>query len=133
MSEALFDRFPELQAARFRRGGVFVRIAGWCLGMRSVAGFTLGRTVWLAADAAPDASLLLHEIRHVQQFATIWWFPIRYVWESLRRGYYANRYEVDARAYAELRLRDTESLRRPPRAPGGSARVRASHGCRPGR
>jgi hypothetical protein len=101
----LLERFPELRAAQFRRGGIFVRIGGWCLGMPSVAGITLGRTVWLAADAILDAALLLHEIRHVQQFATIWWFPVRYLWECLRRGYRANWYEVDARAYVDRRLR----------------------------
>jgi hypothetical protein len=101
----LLERFPELRTARFRRGGVFVRAAGWCLGIPAVAGFTLGRTVWVAQDAALDAGLLLHEVRHVEQFATIWWFPLRYLWESLCRGYRANRYEVDARAYVDRRLR----------------------------
>ena len=105
LPDTLLDRFPELRVARFRRGGIFTRIGGWCLGMSSVAGITLGRTVWLAVDAAPDAGLLLHEVRHVQQFATVWWFPLRYVWESLRYGYRGNRYEVDARAYVDARLR----------------------------
>jgi hypothetical protein len=100
----LIERFPELRLARFRRGGIFVRIGGWCLGFRSVAGFTLGRTVWLAPEAIADAALLLHEIRHVQQFATVWWFPLRYVWETLRHGYHGNRYEIDARAYVDLHL-----------------------------
>jgi len=105
----LLERFPELRAARFRRGGIFVRLGGWCLGLPSVAGFTLGRTVWLAPDATADPGLLLHELRHVQQFAGIWWFPLRYVWESLRHGYHDNRYEIDARAYVDLRLRPDES------------------------
>jgi hypothetical protein len=104
LPDELVDRFPELRGARFRRGGIFVRIGGWCLGIPSVAGITLGRTVWLAPDATVDAGLLLHEIRHVQQFASIWWFPVRYVWESLRHGYSGNRYEVDARAYVDRRL-----------------------------
>jgi hypothetical protein len=53
----------------------------------------------------PDAALLLHEVRHVQQFAAIRWFPVRYTWESLRHGYRRNRFEVDARAYVDRRLR----------------------------
>ena len=105
LPDELLHRFPELRAARFRRGGIFVRIGGWCLGVSSVAGITLGRTVWLAPHATLDAGLLLHELRHVQQFAAIWWFPVRYVWESVRRGYHDNRYEADARAYADRRLR----------------------------
>ncbi len=104
LTASLLDRFPELRRARFRRGGILVRIGGWCLGRPSVAGITLGRTVWLAPDAVADAPLLLHEIRHVQQFAAIWWFPLRYLWASLCHGYRDNRYEVDARAYVEARL-----------------------------
>jgi hypothetical protein len=46
----------------------------------------------------------LHEIRHVQQFQASVSFPVQYLWESLRRGYYANRFEVDARRYASARL-----------------------------
>ncbi len=35
-------------------------------------------------------------------------FPILYLWESLRRGYVQNRFEVDARAYAATRLREPD-------------------------
>ncbi|HEU4631839.1 MAG TPA: hypothetical protein VFS08_18965 [Gemmatimonadaceae bacterium] len=102
---ALLARYPELEAARFRRGGLLVRIGGWCLGTRSVAGITLWRTVWLAPEAAPAPRLLLHELRHVHQFgARPLLFPLLYVWESLRRGYRANRFEVDAEAFARGRL-----------------------------
>jgi hypothetical protein len=52
-----------------------------------------------------DAELLLHEFRHVQQFEASPTFPLRYLFESVRRGYFANRYEVDAREYATQRLR----------------------------
>ena len=69
-----------------------------------MAGITLGRTVWLAPEARVEAELLLHELRHVHQFANAWWFPVRYVWESLRRGYHGNRYEADAVAYVRRRL-----------------------------
>ena len=51
-----------------------------------------------------EAELLLHEIRHVQQFQASSSFPFLYIWESLRRGYHANRFEVDARRYASARL-----------------------------
>jgi hypothetical protein len=105
LPDRMLERFPELRAARFRRGGILVHIGGWCLGRPSVAGITLGRTVWVAHDVVLDPDLLLHEVRHVHQFATLWLFPVRYVWESLRRGYHRNRYEIDARAYAALRHR----------------------------
>jgi hypothetical protein len=103
---ALLETFPELRDARFRRGGLFVRIGGWCLGTRTVAGITLGRTIWLAPHAALEPWLLLHELRHVHQFASSRWFPLQYIWDSLRRGYRGNRFEADANAFAARRLRE---------------------------
>ena len=105
----LLARFPELRAARFRRGGIFVRIGGWCLGTATVAGVTLWRTVWLAPRARLEPALLLHELRHVHHFAESRLFPVRYMWESLWRGYHRNRYEVDANAFAARRLREAGS------------------------
>ncbi len=104
LPEELVRRYPELADAHWRRGGLFVRIGGWFLGQRSVAAITLWRVVWLAEDVSCAAELLLHEFRHVQQFAASAAFPIHYVWESVRRGYHHNRYEADARAYAARRL-----------------------------
>ena len=109
----LLARFPELRAARFRRGGLFLRIGGWCLGARTVTGITLWRTIWLAPHARLDARLLLHEFRHVHQFGASPFFPLLYIWESLRRGYRGNRYEADADAYAARRLRDASPSRPP--------------------
>lgn len=98
--------WPELREARYRRGGLPPRVGGWCLGARTVAAVTLRRTVWLADASAWDVALLLHELRHVHQFAATRGFPLRYVWESMRRGYRANRFEVDARAFAARRLQE---------------------------
>ena len=100
----LATRFPELTGARYRRGGLPLRLGGWCLGQRTVDAITLWRTVWIAPAVPLAADLLLHELRHVQQFQTGPAFPVRYLWESLRRGYHRNRYEADARAYACARL-----------------------------
>lgn len=107
---ALLDAFPELSHLRLRRGGLLPRIGGWCLGQSSVAGITFGRTVWLGRKVEPSAELLLHELRHVHQFATVRAFPLRYVWESLRRGYHYNRFEVDARRFAAERVRATAEV-----------------------
>jgi hypothetical protein len=101
----LVAQYPELSRARFRRGGLPVRVGGWCLGQASVSAITLWRTIWLADDAPLAPELLLHEIRHVDQFQASASFPLRYLWESVRRGYVRNRFEVDARAYAASRLR----------------------------
>jgi hypothetical protein len=101
----LLVSYPDLARARWRRGGLPVRIGGWCLGQRSVSAITLGHTIWLAPNLRPSGELLLHELRHVEQFEANVAFPVLYLWESLRRGYVRNRFEVDARAYAASRIR----------------------------
>jgi hypothetical protein len=102
----LVARYPELRQARWRCGGLPVRVGGWCLGQASVSAITLWHTIWLAPDMMPSAELLLHELRHVHQFEASATFPIRYLWESLTRGYVGNRFEVDARRYAASRLQE---------------------------
>jgi hypothetical protein len=101
----LVDRYPELAQARWRRGGLPVRVGGWCLRQRAVSAITLWHTIWLDTESSPSDELLLHEIRHVAQFEASAAFPLLYLWESLRRGYVRNRFEVDARAYAAARVR----------------------------
>jgi hypothetical protein len=104
ISAALREQFPELARARWRRGGLALRIGGWCLGRGSVTGITLWRTVYLHRDAPLDPELLLHELRHVDQFQSDRAFPLRYLWGTLRHGYQNNPYEADARAFAARRL-----------------------------
>ena len=100
----MIARYPELAEARYRRGGLPVRIGGLALGVDTVAAITLRRTVFLAPDAPLSAGLLLHELRHVHQFLERTTFPVRYLWQSLRYGYSRNAYEIDARRYSALRL-----------------------------
>lgn len=102
---ALLAQYPELRGARFRRGGLPPRIGGWFLGTASVAGIALGRTIWLDKRIRPSAELLLHELRHVHQFQAVRAFSLRYLLETLRRGYHHNRFEVDARRFAVERTR----------------------------
>jgi len=103
------ESFPELGAARYRRGGLPLRVGGWALGMRSVAGITLWGTVFLAPGVAFDAELLLHELAHVRQFESTRAFPLLYLWESLRVGYRRNRFEIAAQRFAATRLRAARS------------------------
>jgi len=70
-----------------------------------VAAITLWRTVFLAPGVSPHPELLLHELGHVRQFGASIWFPLRYLLESARRGYSGNRYEHEAQAFADARLR----------------------------
>ena len=103
----LIEQYPELADARWRRGGLPVRVGGWCLGQRAVSAITLWHTIWLDTESSPSEELLLHEIRHVAQFEASAAFPLLYLWESLRHGYVRNRFEADARAYAAARVRRT--------------------------
>ena len=103
---ALVARWPELARARWRRGGLPPRVGGWCLGTDTVGAITLWSTIWLGARTrVDDVELLLHELRHVEQFAKDRTFPLQYLWESVRRGYHQNRFEVDAVRYAARRVR----------------------------
>ena len=104
LPERLLATYPELREARWRRGGLALRIGGWCLGRRTVSGITLWRTIWLADDASLTPELLLHELRHVHQFQGDRAFPLRYLWRSVRHGYTDNPYESDARSYAAQRV-----------------------------
>ena len=111
LPDALLERYPELGDATWRAGGLPPRIGGLFLGRKSVAGITLWRTVFLAPGVALHPELLLHELGHVRQFGASPWFPLRYLWESVRRGYSRNRYELQAQAFAESRLRGSTLLR----------------------
>ncbi len=110
LPDALVVRWPELAGVRWRRGGLPVRIGGWCLGRSTVQGITLWRTVFLAPGVAWDPALLLHEHRHVEQFASSTVFPFLYLWESLTRGYSRNRFEADADAWAARRFARSQPI-----------------------
>ena len=47
---------------------------------------------------------LKHELCHVRQFQQhgYLFFIFKYLWESVKNGYYNNRFEVEARAAEEL-------------------------------
>jgi hypothetical protein len=104
LPQRVLDRHPDLRNAHWRQGGLLPRIAGLCLGQSSVAAITLWRTVFLGARCRPSDELLLHELRHVQQFEQSRAFPLLYLWETLKSGYHRNPYERDAREYAAARV-----------------------------
>ena len=104
LPSTLVERYPELAMATWRRGGLALRVGGWCLGRRRVSGITLWRSISLAPDVGLDPELLLHELRHVLQFEASPLFPIRYLWGTVRHGYAQNPFERDARAWAAQRL-----------------------------
>ncbi len=104
LPDALVARHRALGDAQWRCGGLPPRIGGWALGRRTVLGIAVGRTVFLAPEAQLDAGLLLHEVAHVHQFQRVSGFVVRYLWESVRRGYAANRFEREADDFAARAL-----------------------------
>ena len=51
----VLEQYPELEAVKWRQGGLPVNVAGWFLGQRSVAAITLWRTVFLSPSVLVDA------------------------------------------------------------------------------
>lgn len=83
------------------------KIAAFKLRSRSVA-MVLGKTIHLhnvsKEDFLNDSRWLNHELCHIQQFKEhgYFLFIVKYLWESLRKGYYNNRFEAEARAAENL-------------------------------
>ena len=68
----------------------------------------LGKTIHLfgvsKTDFLQDEKWLKHELCHIKQFKQYGYFNfvVRYLWESLQKGYYNNRFEIQARNAEEL-------------------------------
>ncbi len=62
-----------------------------------------GKTIHLHNTTIPeflaDQRWVNHELKHIEQFEQHGFIPfvVKYTWESLRKGYYNNRFEVEAR------------------------------------
>lgn len=78
------------------------RIAAWKLKSHSVA-IVIGSTIHLWNSSKDDflrnEKWLKHELCHIRQFKQYGYFTfiVKYLWESLRNGYYNNKYELEAR------------------------------------
>ncbi|MGF2411709.1 DUF4157 domain-containing protein [Ferruginibacter sp.] len=83
------------------------KIAAKKLRSKSVA-MVLGKTIHLhnstKAEFLQNTRWVKHELCHVQQFKQHGYFGflVKYLWESLKKGYYNNKFEVEARAAEEL-------------------------------
>ena len=88
---------------RVRENSFFARMAAVKLGVDQVA-LTLGSTIHLHNTSAErfrsDSRWVRHELKHVEQFRQygFFHFMILYTLESMRKGYYHNRFEQEARA-----------------------------------
>ena len=82
------------------------RLAAYYLGFKNVA-IVFGRTIFLwnitKQNFLNDKKHLAHELCHVRQYKQYGFFRFifLYVLESLRKGYYNNKFEVEARAAEE--------------------------------
>ena len=92
---------------KIKENSRLARIAAWKLGTGNVA-MVLGKTIHLynisKEEFLKDEKWVKHEMCHVQQYRQHGYigFIAKYLWESMRRGYYNNRFEVAARAAEEL-------------------------------
>ncbi len=75
-------------------------LGGRLSGMQGPAhAVTLGRVIVVPPESRPSDRLLRHELAHVRQWrAEPLSFPVRYVWHHIRRGYWNNPFEMEARA-----------------------------------
>jgi hypothetical protein len=83
-----------------RAGSWIPWLGGWFSGHGQAAtAVTLGSTIIVHPSAQLTRRLLRHELAHVRQWRQRpFTFPLRYLWEHLRRGYHDNPFEVEARA-----------------------------------
>lgn len=87
---------------RIKEESLFARIAARKLKCHAVAA-VFGSTIHLW-NVSRESFLkrtpwVVHEVEHVRQFRRYGylWFPVLYLWESARKGYDNNRFEVEAR------------------------------------
>jgi hypothetical protein len=83
------------------------KIAAWKLRSNSVA-IVMGKTIHLHNTKKEvfleNSAWLKHELCHIKQFTEHGYilFIVKYLWESIKKGYHNNKYEIEARAAEEL-------------------------------
>lgn len=90
------------EAFTIKENSWIARVAAFKLKSHSVA-IVLGSTIHLF-NCSRDEFLQnrrwrLHELCHIRQFKQHGYFGfiVKYLWESVRKGYYHNKFEVEAR------------------------------------
>ena len=87
---------------KIKENSPLARLAAKKLKTKNMA-MTLGRTIHLynadRSQLTNNKRWLRHELKHVEQFGRygFFLFLILYTYESLRKGYHNNRFEVEAR------------------------------------
>ena len=91
------------QAFYIKENSWLAKLAAKKLSAKTVA-MVLGKTIHLSGCTKErflaDEGWVKHELCHIKQFAAHGYilFVFKYLWESLRVGYYNNKFEVEARA-----------------------------------
>ena len=95
------------QSFYIKENSWLAKLAAKKLSSQSVA-MVLGKTIHLYGSSKEsflaNERWVKHELCHVKQFSQHGnvFFTIKYLWESLRVGYYNNKYEVEARKAEKL-------------------------------
>ena len=90
-------------AYTIKENSFLAKLAAWKLGKSTMA-IVFGSRIHLfnCSEEAflSNQSWLRHELCHVKQYQQHGYllFLFKYLWESIRHGYYNNRFEVEARA-----------------------------------
>lgn len=85
---------------------LLAKIAAWKLGQDKMA-MVMGRTILLHDTSAQEfinnRKWIRHELAHIRQFEEHGYLPflLKYLVESIRHGYYNNKYEKEARLAEE--------------------------------
>ena len=98
---------------RVKERSFIARIAAFILRTNNVA-IVFGKTIFLwnatKEDLLKNKKWLRHELVHVNQFLRYGFFPFifMYLWESMKRGYYHNKFEVEARNFENLEFNNND-------------------------
>jgi hypothetical protein len=85
-----------------KENSLLARIAAFKLGSHKMA-MVIGRTIHLyntsKEEFLENKTWFRHELKHVEQYARHGTLPFLflYLWESIKKGYHHNKYEVEAR------------------------------------
>jgi hypothetical protein len=92
-----------ISSVKIKENSWIANIAARKLHVRSVA-VVIGKTIHLCNatthDFIKNERWLKHELCHVMQFKKHggYFFLLKYIWQSIKHGYYNNPYEIEARA-----------------------------------
>ena len=87
---------------KIKEQSFIARFAAYNMKWNSAA-IVFGKTIYLwnvsRKDFLQNKRWVLHELEHIRQYKELGFlsFIFQYLWESLRKGYYKNRFEVEAR------------------------------------